>query len=260
MLALFAQRGLHELQHGLVAFQHALQPSVELAAAVALGRALEAVGEAEVVEEGVQRCVIVLCVGRAASEGIGNCRQGLAEMGSQAFGVGDVFGNFSQPVHIVGEADEFAFKVRLKDGEGVAHHAGTQHFAEGADVGETGWTVAGLKAHGSRLCLALLFLLALETEAELTRLDEGPSLRSGSGVAPFFRHKMGGMLRAHGVAQGLARFLARLLLLILVLREKRQQPFKEAVDEKRQRCESKKSRQPSFVSVNRHGCCRCYDC
>ena len=84
--------------------------------------------------------------------------------------VGDVVGDPSQPVHVVGEGDQLGGNVG-NNLEGLAHHGGPRDLAEGADMGQPRWPVAGFQQH-----LALGRRLAAQPFQDLARLGEGPGV------------------------------------------------------------------------------------
>ena len=172
LLPLLAQRGQHDRHDGVVALEHRQQRRVEAAGAVAFRRRQELVVEAERVEEGAQARVVVCAEAVMRAERIGHLGERLVEVLRHHLPVRDVVRHLAQAVHVVREGDEPGRdRVSGQDPEGVAHHAGARHLAEGADMRQARGAVAGLE---QRLFLAG----ALETFDELARLLERPGVRS----------------------------------------------------------------------------------
>jgi len=159
--------------------EDAQEDLVEHAALVALSRALELVGEAELVEEGLQARVVVLAEGRVRAERIGHGGERLAEVLVQELLLGHVLGHFAHPVHVVGEREEPRRQVGHQT-EGVDDHDRPLHLAERAEVGETARTIAGLEER-----VSLLGRAAREPLEEPARLFEGPGLALARGGGQF---------------------------------------------------------------------------
>src|SRR5262249_50934069 len=85
----------------------------------------------------------------AVREWVGNRRKRLVEMRSEHVPVGDVVWHPAQAVHVVGKTDEPRRAAPLGQHlEGMAHHTGAHYFAEGADMGQAGGAISGLKQDG----------------------------------------------------------------------------------------------------------------
>ncbi len=186
--ALLAEGRQHDLHHRVVAREHAQERLVEAARAVVMGRGGEFVVEAEGVEKGAQPRIVVRAEALVRAEGIRHLRERLAEMLCDQLLVGDVVGDLAQPIHVVGEGDELrrdpAFGQNL---EGVAHHRGARHLAEGADMRQARGAVARLEQH-------VLLPGGADAFDELPRLLEGPGGRNARGVDELGR-KNGGFQR-----------------------------------------------------------------
>ena len=192
--ALLAQRGQHDLLHGVEAREHVQQRLVEAAGRVIVGRGRELVVEAEAVEEVAQHRVVVVREALELVERIGDLRERLAEVLRQHLLVGHVVGHLAQPVHVVGEREQprldLAAGQRL---EGVAHHGRARDFAERADMRQARGAVAGLEQN--------LFLAgALDARDELAGLLEGPGGGGGGGL--FKRKRSGGRRRGRPCGGG----------------------------------------------------------
>ena len=132
---LLAQRRQHDVHHRVEALQHLQQRRVEAAGRVALRRRHELVFEAERVEEGAQPRVVVLAERRMRAERVRHLGQRLAEMLRQHLLVRHVVGHLAEPIHVVGERDQPRLDLVVGEhAEGVAHHGGARHLAEGADM------------------------------------------------------------------------------------------------------------------------------
>ena len=169
--AFLAQRRQHDRHHFVEALQNLEQRGVEAPERVAGGRRQELVVEAELIEEGAQPRVVVLGEACMRAERIGHLGQRLAQMLRQHLLVRDVVGHLAQRVHVVGERDQAGLDLVVGEhAEGVAHHRGARHLAEGADMRQAGRAVAGLENH---------FVLrpALEPRDDLARLLERPGVR-----------------------------------------------------------------------------------
>src|SRR5260370_27204441 len=85
----------------------------------------------------------------ALAEGIGNQGHGLAQKGRGRLAVGDAFGDFAQPVHVVNENDQTAwaavhgttgvglFADFAQNLESVLHVSWTEHLAHRAEMRQT---------------------------------------------------------------------------------------------------------------------------
>ena len=145
---LLAQRRQHDRHHLLEPFQHLEQRGVEPPRRVAGGRRHELVVEAELVEEGAQAGVVVRGKTFMRAERVGHPGQRLAEMPRHHLLVGDVVRHLAQRVHVVGEGDQPGLdRLAGEHAEGVAHHRGARHLAEGADMRQARRAVAGLEDH-----------------------------------------------------------------------------------------------------------------
>ena len=143
-LPLRPQRRQDDLHDHVVVAERVLERLVEFARSVRLGRTLEGVGEAEVVEEGAEPGIVVGAETLVGAEGVRNPGQRLAEMLLHHRPVRDVVGHLAQRVHVVGEGHEARRDVAHRR-EGVAHHGRARDLGEGADVGQARGTVAGLE-------------------------------------------------------------------------------------------------------------------
>ena len=102
--------------------------------------------------------------------GSGTWVSGLPSEPSHELLVRDIVRHLAQAVHVVREGDQARRDgVAGQHPEGVAHHAGARHLAEGADMRQARGAVAGLE---QGLLLAGLF----EPLDELARLLEGPGI------------------------------------------------------------------------------------
>ena len=173
--ALGTEGGQDDVHHLVVDREHLQQRRVEHAGLVALGGGEELVLEAEAVEEAAQARVVVRGKARVlVAERVGHGRQRLADVRRQHVPVGHVVRHLPQAVHIVGEAHEAGLALALGQHlEGVAHHGGARHLAEGADVRQAGGSVARLE--DQRLVGAALELFQPLDEA--ARLLERPGAR-----------------------------------------------------------------------------------
>ncbi len=167
-----AERRQDDLGHRIVALQQGQQCRVELAGAVALGRAAELVLEPERIEKFAQLGVVVMAEAFEALERIGHRGQRLADMLGQHLLVRHVVGHRAQPVHIVRKCKQTRRDV-AECLEGAAHHDGTRDLAERADMRQAGRAIAGLEQG-----VALFRRLAIEPRQEFARLLERP----GAGV------------------------------------------------------------------------------
>ena len=60
----------------------------------------------------------------------------------------NVIRHLAERVHVVGECDQAGLDLVIgEDAESVAYHGGARDFAEGADMRQAGWAVAGLEDH-----------------------------------------------------------------------------------------------------------------
>ena len=169
------QDDVHDL---VVDLEHRQQRLVEASRLVGLGRRHELVGEAEAVEEGAQHGVVVVREALELAERVGHDGQRLVEGGVQQLLIGHVGRHLAQAVHVVGEADEPRLPPPLGEQlEGVSHHAGARHLAEGADVRQPRRPIARLE--DDRLLGAALQLL--QPGDEPARLLERPGPGFGEG-------------------------------------------------------------------------------
>jgi hypothetical protein len=147
--ALGPERGQHHRHDVVVVGENRLERGVEAARAVALGRAHQLVVEAEGVEEGAEAGVVVGAEALVGAEGVGHGGERLAQVLGEELLPGHVVGHLAQAVHVVREGDQPGRQV-AEHGEGAAHHGGAGDLGEGADVGQTGGSVAGLEHHRAR--------------------------------------------------------------------------------------------------------------
>ena len=144
--ALLAQRRQHDRHDLLEMRQHFEESFVETARRVAGGRGHELVVEAELIEKGAQPRIVVFAEASVRAERIGHLGERLVEMLRDHLLVGDVVGHLAQAVHVVGESDQARLDLVVGEhAEGVAHHGGARHFAEGADMRQAGRAVAGFE-------------------------------------------------------------------------------------------------------------------
>ncbi len=190
--ALLAQGRQHDRHHSVEALEHFEQRVVEATRHVAVGRRQKFIFKSEVVEEGAQPRVVVRAEARVFAERIGHLGQRLTEMLRQHLLVRHVVGNLAQAVHVVGEGDQPRLDLVVGEhAEGVAHHGGARHLAEGADMRQAGGAVAGLEDHLVLLLflqflLFLLFLLLLQPGDNFARLLERPGVRALGDLAQAF--------------------------------------------------------------------------
>ena len=123
----------------------------------------------------IQKCaqprVVVRGKARIGPERVGHLGQRLAQVLRHHLSVGDVVGDLAQPIHVVGERDQPRLDLVIGEhAKGVAHHRGARHFAERADVRQTGRPIAGLEDH---LVLGPL----VQPGDDLARFLERPSVR-----------------------------------------------------------------------------------
>ena len=158
---------------------------------VALGAALEAVGEAERVQERLEPGVHVVAVGLVRAERVRDGGERPAQMLRHLVGVRDVVRHLAQAVHVVREGEQLGRQI-AEAGEGLAHQRRAEHLGEGADMRQAGRAIAGLEkdiALGRRVAQDALF--------EAQRLDEGPSPALSQQRA-FVDHRRGQVARAAG--------------------------------------------------------------
>ena len=169
--ALLAQRRQHDGHHLVEAFEHFEERRVEAAREIAVRRGQELVVEAERVEKGAQPRIVVLAETRMRAERIGHLRQRLAEMARHHLPLGDVVGNFAQPVHVVGKGDQPRLHLVFGEhAERMPHHRGARDLAEGADMRQAGRSISGLENN--------LFLGALlQSRDDLASFLERPCVR-----------------------------------------------------------------------------------
>ena len=172
LAALLAEARQHDRHHLLIGREHREQRLVEGAGAVDLGGALELVGEAEAVEEATEPRIVVGAEAVVLAEGVGNSGQRLVEMPRHHLLVGDVVGHLAEPVHVVGEADQAGWhRIFGEDPERGSHHGGAGDLAEGADMRQPRWAVAGLEDD------AAVGRTALDARDDLAGLLERPGIR-----------------------------------------------------------------------------------
>jgi hypothetical protein len=192
--AAFRPQGRQHDGHDLVVTGERLQERlVEGAGGVELRRGLELVVEAEGIEKRPEAGIVVGAEALMGAEGIGDAGQGLAQVGCHQLLIRDIVRHLAQAVHVVGKAEQPGREVR-KPAEGLAHHGGAHHLAEGADVGQARGAVAGLEQD-----VALFRRRAGEAVHQLARLDEGP----GAGLlgkGAFFRRNRAIFLRSEHAA------------------------------------------------------------
>ncbi len=100
------------------------------------------------VEEGAQPRIVVLAEACMGAERVGHLGERLAEMLRQQLLVRHVVRHFAQAIHVVGERDQPRLdRVAGQHAEGVAHHGGARHLAEGADMRQARGAVAGFEDH-----------------------------------------------------------------------------------------------------------------
>ncbi len=168
LLAQGRQHHFHDL--GVVA-QHFQQGRIEPARHVPIGRGLKFVFEAEGIEEAAQHRVVVMAEAFMRAERIRHLGQRLAEMLRQHLLVRHVGRHLAQAIHVVGEGEQPRRNV-AQPLKGAPHHGGAHDLAEGADMRQAGWAIAGLEQHiafGRRRVLVALHQLA--------RLLERPGAR-----------------------------------------------------------------------------------
>ena len=152
--------------------EHVEQRRVEPPRRVALRGRQKLVVEAERIEEGLEPCIVVLAEAWVQAERIGHLGERLAEMLRHHVLVGDVVGDLAQAVHVVGKRDQPRRHLVLGEhAEGVAHHGGARDLAEGADMRQSGRTVASLEDNG-----AGRLRNTLQPAQDLARFLERPSL------------------------------------------------------------------------------------
>ena len=176
LLTLFAQAGQHDLHDRVIAFCGQQQRRVELAGFVELGRADEFIFKAERVEEPAQHGVVVAAKAVIFAERVRHRGQRFLQMLAQHLLLGDVFRHLAHSVHVVRETEEPRRNVR-DHLEGAADHCRARHLAEGADMGQTRGTIAGLEEH-----VALFRVLLLIAFQHAAGLFKGPSLGFHRGV------------------------------------------------------------------------------
>ena len=180
---LLAQARQHDGHHGVVALENRQQGAVEPAGLVALRRRQELVVEAEGIQEGAQAGVVVGAEALVRPERVRHPGQRLVERRGQKFLVRDVVRDLPQAVHVVREGDEARRdRVAREDPEGMAHHGGARHLAEGADMGQARGAVAGLEQ-------GLVLPRPFQPLDELARLLEGPG---GGGLGGFRQRRVEG--------------------------------------------------------------------
>ncbi len=139
------------------------------------------------IEERAQPRVVVGTEAIMGAERVRYLRQRLAEMLFQQVLVGDIIRNLAQPVHVVGEGDQPGLDLVLGEhAEGVAHHGGARHFAEGADVRQARGAVAGFEDDRA-------FRLFFQPRDDLACFVERPSV----GVFRQMAQGFGGFGRGH---------------------------------------------------------------
>ena len=197
----FLAQGRQHDRHDLVeAGQHLEQGRVELAGAIGVGRGLELVVEAELVEEGAEPGVVMPAERVMRAERVRHLGQRLAEMLRQQLLVRDIVRHLAQAVLIVREGDQprrdGAVGQHLK---GVTHHRGARDLAERADMRQTGRAVTGLEHH-------LLLARFLQPRDELLGFLERPGGRDAGGFDQrgFESGHFG--FRSRKMGQGRARF------------------------------------------------------
>ena len=115
---------------------------------VIIGRAGELVVEAEGVEKRAQPRIVVGAETRMGAERIGHPGQRLAEMLRQHLLVRHVVRHLAQAVHVVGKRDQPGLDLVLgQHAKRMAHHGGARDLAEGADMRQARWAIAGLEQH-----------------------------------------------------------------------------------------------------------------
>ena len=85
----------------------------------------------------------------------------------------DILGYFAQSIHVVRKGEQTGRRFQRQHLKGVAHHGRPHHFSEGADMGESGRAVTGLKQH-----VALLANTLFEPS-----LKQGAGFGKGPGIA-----------------------------------------------------------------------------
>jgi hypothetical protein len=159
--------------------EHCLERRVEVARAIALGRAHQLVVEAEGVEEGAEASVVVGAEALVGAEGVGHDGERLAQVLGEELLPGHVVGHLAQAVHVVREGDQPGGQI-AEHCESAAHHGGAGDLGESADMGQTGGSVAGLEDHRARD----RGLAAQALEQRLRLLERpGTALQRGFGVA-----------------------------------------------------------------------------
>ena len=156
---------------------------------VAFGRRQELVVEAEGVEEFAQARIVVMREALMRAERVRHLGQRLAERRGHQLLVRDVVRHLAQAVHVVREGDEAGRDgVAGQHPEGMAHHAGARHLAEGADMRQARGAVAGLEQ-------SLLLARPFEPLDELARLLERPGI---GGLGGFDQGGIEGQGSGHG--------------------------------------------------------------
>jgi len=97
--------------------------------------------------------------------------QRLAKVLGQHVLVRKVVRHLAQAVHVIGEAEQPGRNVGQAL-ECLSHLSGPHHLAEGADVRQTGGTIAGLEQD-----ITLVRSLAVQALEKIARLGEGPRPR-----------------------------------------------------------------------------------
>ena len=159
-LTLFAERRQHHLHDVVIALDSLEKHGVELAGLVIFRRAGEFIIEAESVEEAAQHGVVMVRKALVvATERVRNGGKRHLQIGFKGCLVRHIVRDFAHAVEIVGEADQACLDLVFgQDAKGVAHHRGTRHFAERADMRQAGRAITGLENHRFRqagLCITL---------------------------------------------------------------------------------------------------------
>ena len=173
---LLAEGRQHDVHDGVVIRQHGAKTVIEAARAVAVGRADKLIVEAEGIKKGLEAGIVMRAKGRVRAERVPDRCQRQAEIGLHRRAVRDVVRHLAKPVHIIGETDKTCRRAG-HDLEGVPHHAGAHHFAEGADMRQARWPIAGLEQHLAAMTHAI------QPFDQVARLGKGPGFRvAGDGL------------------------------------------------------------------------------
>ncbi len=156
----------------IVMIEYLEERLVEAAARVAFGGRQKLVVEVERIEEGPEPGIVVVAEAFVIAERIGHLGERLAEVLGDHLLIGDVVGDLTQAVHVIGKRDEPRRHLVLgENAEGVPHHGGARNLAEGADMRKPGRTVTRLEDDGAGRLWD-----SLQPAQDLARFLEGPRL------------------------------------------------------------------------------------